>query len=200
MEVNEVGNDTEQKHTIAAYLEMDSDANEQYEFYEGEVKLLPISRNQHKLVTRNILTSLAQDVKGKDCKAAGSEVRVHVPKNTLFAHPDISIVCDDAEYFNNDESILLNPAVLIEVLSPLTDDYDRGDKFNRYKDIASLKEYILVDPETIHISVYTRNKHSDWKLKAYKSIDDTLTIDTVKADIWFEDIYKDTKAIGSKKR
>ena len=143
-----------QKYSVEEYLEMEKAATEKHEYYQGEIFAMAGPKFQHVVIAGNVFGQLKNKLKGKPCQPLGSDMRVHVPKNTLFTYPDISVVCGSPEFLNNDEWNLLNPTVIIEVLSPSTRNYDRGDKFNLYRDIPTLKEYILVDSQTISIAAF----------------------------------------------
>ena len=194
MEVNEpavaYGN---QKYTIEEYLEMEKAATEKHEYYQGEIFAMSGPKFQHVQVCTNLLTSLAQKLKGKSCRPLNSDMRVHIEKNTLFTYPDISIVCGDPLFLNDDEWNLLNPTVIFEVLSPSTKNYDRGEKFRLYRDIPTLKEYVLVDPEAILIEAYAINKQTLWQLKEYKNIDETLQLNSIGVSLELKEIYERTR-------
>jgi Uma2 family endonuclease len=111
----------------------------------------------------------------------------------LFTYPDISIICGDIVPSPDDEDTATQPSVLIEILSPSTRDYDRGGKFKLYRDIPTLKEYVLVDSEAISIEVFRLDPHEHWVLEEYKDMGDTLTIQTVGLSIPLQDIYNRTK-------
>ncbi|MBC7553681.1 MAG: Uma2 family endonuclease, partial [Taibaiella sp.] len=145
--------------TVAEYLEMEQAAEEKHEYYKGEIFAMSGPKYQHVLVATNTLAALQQKLRGKPCRPLSSDMRIYIPKNSLFTYPDISVVCGEPEFLNNDEWNLLNPVVIIEVLSPSTKSYDRGDKFKLYRDIPTLKEYILIEPETVGIEAFFINDH-----------------------------------------
>ncbi len=184
-----------QKYTIEEYLEMEELATEKHEYYQGEIFAMSGAKHQHNIVKKNVYSSLLSKLKGKPCQPWDSDSRVHIQKNTLFTYPDISVVCGDPEFLNNDEWNLLNPTVIIEVLSPSTKNYDRGDKFNLYRDIPSLKEYILVEPEKISIEAFYINQNGQWELKEYKNLTDILEIKAIQFSMPLTDVYEGTKAI-----
>lgn len=184
------------KYTIEEYLAMEQAASEKHEYYRGEIFAMSGAKLQHNLVARNLLASLAMLLKGKSCQPLGSDMRVHIQANTLFTYPDISVVCGEPEFLNNDEWNLLNPSVIIEVLSSATKTYDRGDKFNLYRAIPSLREYILVEPETVGIEVFYINADGHWELKEYKQIDETININTIKVSLPLLVIYEGTNVAG----
>ena len=139
------------KYTIAEYLEMEEAATEKHEYYLGEIFAMSGSKVPHNIITSNLNIYLGQKLRGKPCRPFNSDQRIHIEKNTLFTYPDISIICGDIITLNDDDWNVLNPTVIIEVLSPSTKNYDRGEKFKLYRDIVTLKEYILIDSTSIHI-------------------------------------------------
>lgn len=92
-------------------------------------------------------------------------MRVHIPQNTLFTYPDISIICGDFIESPNDKDTAVEPKVIIEILSPSTKDYDRGNKFKHYRDIPTLREYILIDSESINVEAFRINKNGNWDME-----------------------------------
>jgi Uma2 family endonuclease len=195
MEVNEPAvSYAKRKYTIEEYLEMENASPEKHEYYQGGIFAMSGNKFEHNIVTSNLMGNLASKLKGKPCMPFGSDLRVHIEKNSLFTYPDISIICGKPEFLNDDKFNLLNPTVLIEVLSESTKNYDRGDKFKLYRDIASLKEYILVDPDSIHIEAFHVNEHGNWELREYDAITETLHINSVQAAITLGEIYNGTVA------
>ncbi|MES2701231.1 MAG: Uma2 family endonuclease [Bacteroidota bacterium] len=187
----------ERKFTIEEYLEMEDAATEKHEYYQGEIFDMSGPKLQHNIVAVNLLTRIKEKLRGKPCRPFGSDMRVHIPTNTLFTYPDISIACGELQFLNNDEWNLLNPTVIMEVLSPSTKSYDRGEKFKLYRDIPSLKEYILVDPESIGIEAYHINNNGNWELHEYRDSNGELSLRTIGLSLPLAHIYEDTKAIGN---
>lgn len=184
--------------TIAEYLEMENAANEKSEYYQGEIFAMSGAKLAHNIISRNILIALGIKLKGRPCQPFNSDLRVHIEKNTLFTYPDISIVCGKPETLNNDEFNLLNPTVIIEVLSNSTKSYDRGDKFKLYRDIPSLKEYILIDSLSVGIEVWKINLDDHWELHEYKTIDEDLSIAAIQISIPLTEIYDGTNLVQAK--
>ena len=145
------------RYTIEEYLEMENAAAEKHEYYKGEIFAMSGAKLTHNMIVTNIFGNLYSKLKGKPCRPFGSDMRIHIPANTLFTYPDISVMCGEIESRDNDDMNFLNPTVIIEVLSPSTKNYDRGEKFRLYRDIPSLKEYILVDSESISIEAFHIN-------------------------------------------
>jgi len=117
-------------------------------------------------------------------------MRIHIEANTLFTYPDISIVCGDIITLNNDEYNVLNPSVLIEVLSKGTKNYDRGDKFKLYREIPTLKEYVLVDSESLSVEIFRLNENNHWELEEYKTDAESFEIKTINTNLSFDEVYE----------
>ncbi len=179
-----------QKLSIAEYLEMENAADEKSEYYQGEVFAMSGASMKHNKIFSKLFGALTSRLKGKPCQPYGSDTRIHIPSNTLFTYPDITIICGKEQTLNNDDLNVLNPTVIIEILSKSTRNYDRGDKFNLYRDITSLREYIMVDSEKVGIEVFRINESNHWELEEYKLKTGTLVIKAVDAQITLEEIYE----------
>ena len=184
---------SQQKISIEAYLEMENAALEKHEYYKGEVFAMAGAKVSHNRIVSNLLAELGIRLKRKKCKPYNSDQRIHIPDNTLFTYPDISIVCGEVITLNDDEYNVLNPTVIIEVLSKSTKNYDRGEKFKLYRDIATLKEYILVDSESIHIEVFRLNEKNHWELEEYNNINESFTIKAINESVLISEIYENVK-------
>src|SRR5437016_969324 len=132
------------KYTIEEYLEMENASTEKHEYYQGEIFAMSGAKLPHNVVTGNIFAELHLRLRDKPCQPYNSETRVHVAKNSLFTYPDITVICGEPETRNDDDMNVLNPAVIFEVLSPSTRNYNRGEKFKLYRDLKTLKAYVLV--------------------------------------------------------
>ncbi len=193
MEIKEPAVDySKKKYTIEEYLEMENAATEKHEYYQGEIFAMSGTKMPHNRIASNTLIGFGKKLTGKPCKPYGSDLRIHIEKNTLFTYPDISIICGEVITLNNDDWNVLNPVVIIEILSPSTKNYDRGEKFKLYRDIATLKEYILIDSESISIESFYINEHGNWELKEYKSINETVYLQAIQTSLELREIYEGT--------
>jgi len=184
---------TKQKVSIEDYLEMENASSEKHEYYKGEVFAMSGAKMPHNRISSNLIITLGQKLKGKKCQPYGSDVRIHVKSNTLFTYPDISIICGEIITLNNDDYNVLNPTVIIEILSASTKNYDRGEKFKLYRDIPTLKEYILADSESIHIEVFRLNESNHWELEEYNTINGHLPIKAINEILHLSEIYEGVK-------
>ena len=181
------------KYSIAEYLELENAAIEKHEYYDGEIFAMSGNKSQHNIVTTNLLVSLPNKLAGKPCRPYGSDSRVHVEKNTLFTYPDVSVFCRELQSLNNDDLNFLNPTIIFEVLSDGTKDYNRNAKFKLYRDIPSLKEYVLVESEAITIEAFRINASGFWELREYSDMEGTLALQAIGVDLTLKEIYRDTR-------
>jgi Uma2 family endonuclease len=142
----------------------------------------------HNIIASNFLAALGYRLKGKSCRPFNSDQRIHIPKNSLFTYPDVSVVCGKPETLNDDKWNMLNPTVLIEVLSPSTEKYDRGEKFGLYRDIPSLKEYILVGSKKMAIEIF-RAQAGCWGYEVWTEKESSLPIRSLGLYIPLVEIY-----------
>ena len=183
------------KYSIEEYLQMEEASDEKHEYYQGEIFAMAGAKVPHNIISVNLIKLLGQKLKGKSCEPFNSDQRIYIPQNSLFTYPDISIICGEIVTLNNDDWNIINPVVIIEVLSKATKNYDRGDKFKLYRDIATLKEYILIDSETISIEAFRINDGGHWELEEYKKADNILLIKCIQVSIPVTEIYERTDLI-----
>ncbi len=190
-----------EKFTAEEYLRMERAADEKHEYYKGEIfcmhghgDLLAMSGagENYNEIFSNLFGELSSRLKGKTCRPYGPDMRMNIPENTLYTYPDISIYCRKP-VDGPDDDIATSPTVIVEILSPSTRNYDMGGKFDLYRDILSLKEYILVDTQSVRVYVFRINDGGHWELEEYKSMQDTLLIKAIQISISLTDIYEAVK-------
>jgi Uma2 family endonuclease len=192
------------KLTIEEYLDFERASAEKHEYYQGEVFLMldragaphdiramSGASQTHNIISVNIIGELYSRLKGKPCRPYGSDMRVFIPENTLFTYPDVSVFCGDQSISDTDFST--SPTVIFEILSPSTKNYDRGGKFKLYREIPALKEFVLVDSESVSIEVFRLNHTRHWELEEYRSLADELTIPSINVSISLLHIYASTQ-------
>jgi Uma2 family endonuclease len=146
----------------------------------------------HVRITRNLVSSIDKKLEGSGCEAFGEKQRVYVEPEEFFCYPDLSIVCGNPETYENDNWNLLNPVVLFEVLSPSTAKYDRTEKFERYKSLASFREYILIDSRSVLVEPFIKDEQGNWNSTKYRQLTEALTIASVGISMALEEIYRQT--------
>lgn len=176
--------------SIDEYLLLEESAEAKHEYYEGEVFAMAGGTIAHNRIVRNTLTSLDNFLKGKDCEVFPSDLKIHNQANSLFTYPDISIVCDKAEHWNERNDTITNPVVIIEVLSKKTKNYDRGEKFKLYRSLSSLKEYILISSQEILIEKYTRQSMAFWNFTETGNSEEKFQIEAVGFSCSIKELYR----------
>lgn len=182
-----------QHYTIEEYLQMERASNVKHEYYQGEIFAMSGASNRHNFIFTNIFGEVCLQLKNSACHTFGSDMRMHIPENTLFTYPDISIYCGSPATTDVEEDTLIQPTIIIEILSKSTRDYDRGTKFNLYRDIPTLKEYMLIDTEKIAVEVFRINAHACWELQEYKTLQQMVQLPTVGVALSMQAIYKGTR-------
>ena len=184
------------RFTEKEYLEMERPSVQRHEYYQGEIFTMAGASTRHSIIFKNIYGDLAYRTKGQHCQPLGSDSRVHIPENTLYTYPDISIFCGDLMSMVEEDDNFTGPSVLIEILSPSTRNYDRGIKFKLYQDIPALKEYILVDSQTISVEVFRLSEQNRWELEVYKELASIMEIKTISFTLSLREIYEGTRLPG----
>jgi phenylacetic acid degradation protein len=178
------------RFTIEDYLREEEGSNQRHEYYKGEIFLMSGARPDHNRIVMNMAVALGLGLRGSSCELFNADQRVHVQQNTLFTYPDLTIVCRKPEYFNNDDMNLTNPAVIIEVLSPSTKHYDRGDKMTLYRALPSLREYIMVDSQAVLVEHFVRGERDEWVLRKYDRLEDDFLVETAGVSVSLKEVYE----------
>ncbi|MET4083996.1 Uma2 family endonuclease [Pedobacter sp. UYP30] len=171
------------------YLEIERNAIEKHEYFEGEIFAMSGAERPHNRIFSNLFGRLFNKLDGSSCLPYGSDMRLHIPENTLYTYPDISIYCQEPQESELDDASFILPTVIIEILSPSTKNHDRGDKFKLYRAIPSLKEYIMVDSESISVEAFYLNEKGNWELNEHNSLDDLLNFRSLAISLPLLEIY-----------
>ena len=179
--------------TVEEYLLSENASEQKHEYFQGEVFAMAGASDDHNEIFSNLFISLGNKLRGSTCRPYGGDKRLHIPQSTLFTYPDISIYCKGIIPFDKDQNSSLNPTVLIEILSNSTEDYDRGGKFKMYRTISTLKEYVLIDSESVSAEIFRLNSTGHWELEEYKSIEEEILITALNFFMPMKEIYNNTK-------
>jgi Uma2 family endonuclease len=177
------------KVTEEQYLAMDRAAEVRSEFMDGEMWAMSGGSMRHAGLQANIIIELGVALRGSDCRMFTSDLRVRVLPGRMYAYPDVTVVCGKPVPADDHQDILLNPAVIFEVLSPNTEKYDRGIKFQYYLSLETLKDFILVDQNKVRVEHYARGSPGAWTFRAYEQLDDELKIDSIGVSLALSRIY-----------
>jgi Uma2 family endonuclease len=177
------------KVTAEEYLALDRAAEFRSEFLDGEMVAMSGASMRHVRLGGSLFVQLYHALQGSQCEAFGPDFRVRVSPS-MYTYPDVTVVCGKPMLADERQDILLNPTVIVEVLSPSTEHYDRGVKFQHYRSIESLQDYILVAQDQIRIEQYTRVKAHTWTFREYQSADETLLIEAAGVSVPIARIYE----------
>lgn len=175
------------------YLAMERASQEKHEYYNGEVFAMSGASWNHNVIAKNISTVVLPYLKGKPCDMFGSDLRIHIPENGLYTYPDFSIICDKPESTDAEKDPFVNPTAIIEILSKSTADYDRGTKFNLYREIPTFKEYVLVDSTRISVEHFEREPDNSWRLTEFKTLNNQFLVTTIGLTLSLADLYEDVR-------
>lgn len=175
------------KLTEEQYLAIEREAEFRSEFLDGVMYERSGASMRHAALQVNILSELHETLRA-ECMVLTSDLRVRSSAR-MYAYPDLSVVCGKPLLADQHQDVLLNPVVIFEVLSPTTEKYDRGAKFQHYRTIPSLREYILVDQDKVRIEQYFRQDSNTWTLRDYQGPDEELKMDSIGVSVPLERIY-----------
>lgn len=176
--------------TVAEYLALERAADTKNEYINGERRPMTGASRKHNLIVANILADLHSQLRKRSCEVYPSDMRVKIEATGLMTYPDISIVCGEPRFDDSYKDMLLNPIVVIEVLSPSTAAYDRGEKSENYRQIPSLQAYLLVSQDRMHVEYYSRQPDNSWRFAEFKRSGDRFGLAAVQCELVLEDIYE----------
>ena len=177
------------KLTPQEYLVIERAADFKSEFFDGEMFAMAGTSKEHSRITVNLTIQFGNALKGRFCEPFSSDLRVKVSANGLYTYPDLTIVCGPVDVEDEQADVLLNPTLIIEVLSPGTERYDRGKKFDLYRELDSLKEYVLVSQDQYRVEQFLRGNGSEWGYRVAFKEDDIVEFPSVGCSIPLKDIY-----------
>jgi Uma2 family endonuclease len=191
--VNKVMSISEQE-----YLTAERKAEHKSEYFRGEVFAMSGASRNHNRIAGNFYAFLHRQLAGKGCFPYGSDLRVHVPANSLYTYLDITVVCGKEQFLDDEFDTLLNPVFICEVLSRSTMDYDKGGKFSLYRSIESLQEYWVISSLEPRVEKHVKQEGGAWLLTDFVSLDQTITLEALSIDISLRDVFMDVEFVNSK--
>src|SRR5256714_13232041 len=181
----------ERRYTLEEYLELERTSEERFEFWNGEVFCMSGASAEHERILRNMLVYLTLKIGGRGCEAFTSNIRIKVPSAPPYRYADLSALCGDAQFEEiGGVDALVNPQLIVEVLSPSTEAYDRGDKFTHYKSIPTLSEYLLVAQHRPHVTHLYKQADGTWIYAEANDLAATLELASLDCDLPLNEIYR----------
>ncbi len=175
--------------TPEEYLALERQAEHKNEYYDGEIFAMTGASRKHNLIALNIGADLHNQLKGRACEAYLNDMRVHIPATGLYTYPDVVVVCGEPQLEDEHLDTLLNPVLIVEVLSKSTARYDRTSKFSDYRSIPSFIEYLLVSQDEYRVEHNTKQTDGRWLLTEYRSLEDVAPLDSIRCLLSLKEIY-----------
>ena len=174
--------------TTEEYLAKERKALTKSEYRDGQIHAMPGASRKHNLIAGNTFAELHVQLRNRVCEVYQNDMRVKVSAAGTYTYPDVVVVCEEPRFEDTHFDTLLNPTVLIEVLSPSTAAYDRGDKFASYQKLDSLCEYVLISQDSVCVEHYLRQEQ-DWNLTEFRSLDDVFSLVSIGCELSLRAIY-----------
>ena len=171
------------------YLAGERQAASKSEYLNGEVFAMAGASARHVLIAANVVGELRAQLKGRDCRVYSADLRVKISATGLYTYPDVAVVCGHLLFDDEQEDTVLNPTVLVEVLSESTKDYDRGGKFEHYRTLESLKEYVLIVQDRQHVEHYVRQPEGRWLLEETNRPGDVVVLPSIGCTLALAEVY-----------
>ena len=180
--------------TEEEYMRLERAAETRSEFVDGEMFAMSGGTKAHSILAGMWITQLNIKLQGRGCSVFTSDMKVRTRRTGSYLYPDVSVVCGEAQTHKDMDDVVTNPIVVIEVLSPSTEGYDRGKKFSLYREVESLQDYILAHTGAIHVEHFTRQS-GNWLYREYTGEESTMQIASIECEIQLGDLY--TGVIGT---
>ncbi|RSK31171.1 Uma2 family endonuclease [Hymenobacter metallilatus] len=172
------------------YLTAERRAESKHEYWNGEVRAMSGASFTHNRIAANLTGELYVQLKGKSCSVVGSDQRVQVLSESTFVYPDVTVVCGQPLFEDDTKpDTLLNPTLLVEILSASTQSHDRGNKFFLYRQIPTLQQYLLLDSQRVHAELHTRDTQGRWILTETTDLQAVLLLESIACQVPLVDVY-----------
>ena len=186
------------RHTVEEYLALERESEERHEYLDGQIYAMAGESTQHGDISVNLVRDVSTQLKGTACRVwtkdskvvSGPGIKHSRSTKGLFSYPDLVVVCEEPRFMDEHQDVLLNPTVIMEVLSPTTESFDRGEKFRRYRtQIPSLDDYVLVSQALPLIEHFRRQANDEWVLSAQGDIESSLQIASINCTLHLSEVY-----------
>lgn len=179
--------------TPEQYLELERKAKFKSEYFAGRMFAMAGGTAPHSIIGGNVFALLWAQLRGGGCTTFNNDMKVKVSPTGLFTYPDVSVVCGEVEYTDETQGMMANPTLVVEVLSPSTQDYDRGEKFLHYQSLLSLTDYLLVSQDVMRVEHYVRQGDEQWLLSLHFGPEASVRITSIGCDLRLAEVYERVK-------
>jgi len=175
--------------TPEEYLAIERKAKYKSEYFNGEMFAMSGASPSHVLIVTNVVAELRGQLKQRPCTVYSTDLRLRVSPTGLYTYPDIVVVCGPPQFADNQKDMLVNPTLIVEVLSDSTKDYDRGEKFEHYRSLASFNEYLLIAQDRCHVERFVRQPDNRWLLSETNQIEDSIRLSSIDCKLALTEVY-----------
>lgn len=175
--------------TPQEYLEIDRKSEFKSEYIDGQIVAMTGASREHNLIVTNLVRELSAQLKGRPCELYPNDMRVRIPATGDYAYPDAVVVCGEPQFEDGNVDVLVNPTLIIEVLSDSTESYDRGKKFRNYRSIKSLAEYVLVAQDDCRVEQFVRQPNGRWLLTETRFFESEVELEAVECKLLLREVY-----------
>jgi Uma2 family endonuclease len=172
------------------YLVLERASEYKSEYLDGEMVAMTGATRKHVLIALNLAGGLKRQLQGKSCEVYATDMRVQIPATGLYTYPDIAVVCGEPRFEDDHEDTLLNPILIVEVLSSSTESYDRGRKFEQYRTLESLREYLLVSQDRPRVEQFVRQDGNVWLFREITGVEQVVSVASVACEVGLAEIYE----------
>ncbi|MGB9179602.1 MAG: Uma2 family endonuclease [Pyrinomonadaceae bacterium] len=175
------------------YLALERQAEYKSEYFDGVVFAMSGASIRHNTIAANVIIEIGQQLRGRPCRALPSDMKVRMPDSRKFFYPDVSVVCGEPQFHDKRTDVILNPTLIVEVLSESTAAFDRGDKFQAYQQIESLREYLLISQDKHVVEQFVRQTKEVWNYTATVGLESSLSLPSIECTLSLKAVYDKTE-------
>lgn len=176
--------------TLEEYFRLEETSEIRHEYFHGAAYAMTGASIAHNILIHNISGQLYLLLRGKSCRAYTTDLRLKIETTILYTYPDVQVICGLPQFADGRNDTVTNPSVIIEVLSPSTEAYDRGKKFQHYRTIETLQEYLLISQDAVRVERYVRQTTHEWLLQEFTELDQAVSLDAIGCSLMLADIYE----------
>jgi Uma2 family endonuclease len=177
------------RSTLEEYFEIEAEAFERHEFIDSQIHQKAGINATHSIIQVNLVTGISTQLKGKPCATYSPNMKVCVSPKGTIVYPDVTVVCGPAEFFQKRTDTLTNPTLIVEVLSPSTENYDRGEKWIRYQEMPSLREYVIVAQDAPRIERFFRKPEGGWFYESVSGLENMIRFESIDCVLPLADVF-----------
>ena len=177
------------RYTAEQYLEIDRRSEHKSEYHDGQIFEMSGGTYSHSVIALNSAGELRSKLRGGPCRAVNSDMRIYIRPSGLFTYPDVAVHCGPPEFYDGRSDALVNPSLIVEVLSPSTEAYDRGEKFALYRRLESLHDYVLIAQDKPRVEHFSRDGLR-WSLTIVDGLGNALALPSIGVELGLDELYE----------